>query len=314
MVGPGGSGVALVIVTHDSRPELERLLRTVERHLPDARVVVVDSGSADGSADAARTWPGGARVIEPGANLGFGRGTNRGVAAVEEPVTVIANPDLELVDSSLAHLAAEAARADLPERILAPLVLLPDGSRQDSAQRAPASAAMALAALVPPAAMPRPLRAVVDPWRGERPRRVAWAVGCCLVARTSTLSRLGPFDERIFLYGEDTELGLRAAARGVETWFRPDARVVHHRAHSTAAAFGGEHLELLARQRRAVVEQQLGPRRRALDDAIQLVTFADRIALRSLARRPSQRERGQLAALRRVRREPPRLAGAPSGQ
>ena len=35
------------------------------------------------------------------------------------------------------------------------------------------------------------------------------------------------------MYGEDLELGLRAARAGVETWFWPGARVVHHRAHSS---------------------------------------------------------------------------------
>lgn len=296
--------LALVTVVHDSRPELERLLATVAEHLPGARVVVVDSGSSDGSAASARAWAGEATVIDAGENVGYGRGTNRGLAAVEEPVAAIVNPDVELIDSSLAALAAEAARPGSPERLLAPRVLRPDGGCEDSAQRGPGSPATALAALVPPAAMPRRVRELVDPWRADRPRRVAWGVGCCLVGRTATLRRLGPFDERIFLYGEDLELGLRAADLGVETWFRPEARVVHHRAHSTTAAFGGEHFELLARQRRAVIEQRRGRRRRALDDAVQALTFADRIALKRLAGRPAGRERAQLAALRRARRQP----------
>ena len=299
--------MALVTVTHNSRGELERLLATVDSHLPEAAVVVADSGSSDGSVAAARAWAGKATVIEAGANLGYGRASNLGVEAVDAPVTVIVNPDVELVDRSLGRLAAELTREDAPERILAPMVLLADGTRQDSAQRAPASAAMAVAAVLPPAALPAPLRTRLDPWRGASPRPVAWAVGCCLAARTGTLRRLGPFDERIFLYGEDLELGLRAAQHGVRTWFWPDARVVHHRAHSTAAAFGGEHFELLARQRRAVVQERLGSRRRALDDVIQLATFADRAALRALTRRPRARERAQLAALRRVRRERPSL-------
>ena len=299
--------MALVTVTHNSRFELQGFLATVERHLPGAAVVVVDSASSDGSAEAARAWPGGATVIEAGSNLGYGRAANRGLAGVERQVTAIVNPDVELVDGSLAELAAGALEGGAPERILAPLVLLGDGSRQDSAQHAPASAAMAVAALVPPAALPAALSHRLDPWRSDTARPVAWAVGCCLVARTQTLRRLGPFDERIFLYGEDLELGLRAGQQGVRTWFCPSARIVHHRAHSTAEAFSGEHFELLARQRRAVLQERLGARRRALDDLIQLATFADRAALKALARRPRARERAQLRALRRVRRERPKL-------
>ena len=53
------------------------------------------------------------------------------------------------------------------------------------------------------------------------------------------------------MYGEDLELGLRAARAGVPTWFWPAARVIHHGAHATAAAYGGEPFEVLARARHA---------------------------------------------------------------
>ncbi len=100
-------------------------------------MVVVDSGSSDGSAALARTH--GATVIELGENVGYGRASNAGVAAVTEDVVVLVNPDVELLDGSLAALAAELA-AGGPERLLAPLVLLPDGSRQDAAQAEPGRA------------------------------------------------------------------------------------------------------------------------------------------------------------------------------
>lgn len=297
-----GQGLALVTVLHDSRPELERLLASVTTHLPAADVVVVDSGSRDGGADAARAWPGAATVIDAGANVGFGRATNLGIERVTAPVTAVVNPDVELVDASLDQLASNAR--DHPARLWAPAVWLTDGSRQDNVHPAPTGAAALLHALAPSALLPGPLARIADPWRSAQPRRVSWAVACCLVAATGTLRRLGPFDQRIFLYGEDMELGLRAAAEGVETWFWPAARVRHARAHSTSAAFGGEPLELLARQRRAVIQERLGSRARARDDRLQALTFATRLSLRALAGRPRDRERAQLRAIRSLRDQP----------
>jgi GT2 family glycosyltransferase len=118
------------------------------------------------------------------------------------------------------------------------------------------------------------------------------------VARTETLTRLGPFDERIFLYGEDLDLGLRARAAGVETWFWPGARVLHHGAHSTSRAFDGEPFELLARARREAVSRGLGSRRAAVDGVAQVVTFGTRLALKRALGRPAVRERRQLDAAR----------------
>jgi N-acetylglucosaminyl-diphospho-decaprenol L-rhamnosyltransferase len=288
---PAGDGVALVTVTHNSEPELQRLTASVERHLPRARLVVVDNASSDRSAQVARNA--GATVIANPENLGFARAANAGVAAVDEPVTILVNPDVELVDSSLAQLAADVP----PRRLLAPVLLNADGSRQDGAHPPPASAATALYALAPGPLLPGPLRRAVEPWRARRPRRVGWATAACLVARTDTLRELGPFDESIFLYAEDLDLGLRA-----ETWLRPDARVIHTRAHASERAFGGEPYDLLARRRREVILRRSGRVAATVDDVIELVTFANRALLRRLLGRPATREAARFRARRAARR------------
>jgi N-acetylglucosaminyl-diphospho-decaprenol L-rhamnosyltransferase len=289
--------LALVTVTHNSASHLARLAESVQRHLPGVRLVVVDCASSDQTLSVAR----GLRsvvTVSLDQNVGFGRANNLGLEQLSEPVTALINPDVELVDDSLSALAAEALDPERADRLLAPLVLYPDGSRQDSVHPAPATFADVMRSVVPPGVV---AGTGLGPWRAATPRRVGWAVGCALVARTETLRRLGPFDERIFLYGEDLDLGLRAAQAGIETWFWPSARVIHHRAHSSRAAFGGEPFELLARARREVVGRRLGPRRARLDDAAQAVTFASRIAVKRLLGRAEARERRQLAALRRAR-------------
>jgi len=306
--GQHGAGMAVVTVTHNSQAEVARLLRSVELHLPGARMIVVDSGSTDGSVTAVRAAAPRATVVELAQNVGFGRASNAGVALVEEPVTLLLNPDAELVDDSLAVLAADLLAPGAKPQLLAPLVLSPDGSRQDSAHVDPGSRLLWLKALLPAAVLPGPLRPRVEPWRSARPRPVGWAVGACLVAPTGALRRLGPFDERIFLFAEDMDLGLRAAAAGIETVFRPDARVVHLDAHSTDAAFDGEPFELLARQRRAVIGEHRGAEAAQRDDRIWQLTLLNRIVLKTLTGRPTARERRQLAALRTVRGEPARLA------
>jgi glycosyltransferase involved in cell wall biosynthesis/GT2 family glycosyltransferase len=290
--------LGLVTVTHNSAAELRALLASVERHIPDAHVVVVDCASGDDSVAVARDWPGGATVL-PIENVGFGRGSNAGVAHVTAAVTVLVNPDVELLDDSLLAAAAEAESHD---RLLAPRVLTPGGEREDSVHPVPGSVPNLLGALVPHELAP----AALVPWRGDRPRRVGWAVGAALVARTDTLRRLGPFDEGIFMYGEDLDLSLRAAQAGVETWFWPAARVVHRRSHSTHAAFGGEPLERLVRARQEVVGRRLGPGRARLDTLGQAAMFGSRLLAKRALGREAARERTLLRSLLAGRRRAPR--------
>jgi GT2 family glycosyltransferase len=300
--------LAVVTVTHNSAPELEALLRSVDRHLPGARVVVADAGSDDGSLAVARARPGTDEIELD--NVGFGRACNRALASVTEPVTALLNPDVELLDSSLLELVRRGAAVGERERLLAPLVLGSDLARQDSVHPMPLSAAAAAVALIPPGALPGVLAAPLAPWRAPRPRPVGWAVGAALVARTATLRRLGPFDERIFLLGEDLELGVRARRAGVPTWFWPCARVVHHGDHAIGAAHGGEDVAARARARDEAVALVYGRSGARLDRLLQALTFADRLLLKRLAGRSAARERAQLAAVLRVsgsgRRSPSR--------
>jgi GT2 family glycosyltransferase len=259
-------------------------------------VVVVDCASRDGTVALARDRPG-VTVVELGENAGFGRACNRGLELVGAPVVALINPDVELLDDALLALAAEALGPGRADRLLAPRVLNGDGSLQDTVHPRPGCAADLIGALVPPRAVPGRAGAALAPWRDDRPRRVGWAVGCALVGRTATLRALGPFDESLFLYGEDLELGLHAAQRGVPTWLWPAARVVHHRAHASAVTFGGEPFQRLAQGRHAAVRLRLGPRRAALDDGAQALTFASRLVLKRALGRPADRERRQLAAV-----------------
>src|SRR5918912_4517630 len=239
-----------VVVIHDSARHLEALLHSIERHLAadPPRVVVVDSGSSDDGAAVARAHGADVRVLD--ANPGFGAASNAGLEHATEDVTVLLNPDCELIDGSLAALAARAGDRD---GLLVPRLLNADGSLQRSAHPVTGGVDALLPALWPPRAMPRPLRERFEPWRASRPRTVGWAIAACLAARTDLLRALGPFDPAAFLFYEDLDLCLRARAAGIPTELRPEVRLIHHGGHATGPALGARALDLQARRRREAI-------------------------------------------------------------
>ena len=288
---------SLVVVLHESAAEIELLLRSMDAQLAARpQLVAVDTGRDDGGAARCAAW--GATVLERRDNPGFGAASNAGLELAAHDVTVLLNPDCELLDGSLDALAA-LARAH-PGALHAPRLLNPDGSVQDSAHPLPGTAGALLAAAVPPALAPRALRERLEPWRGTRAHTVGWAIGACLAAPTAALRALGPFDPAAHLWAEDMELCLRARAAGRPTVLHPDLRVRHTGGHATRRA--GEPLDLLARRRREVVGATRGDTALALDDAAQALTFASRAAGHALLGGDARRPARQLAALVRARR------------
>ena len=286
---------SIVVVLHDSAGPLPALLASLGQLPAPPQLIVVDTASSDQGPALARAA--GAEVIELGENPGFGAANNVGVERAEQPVTVLLNPDCELLDGSLALLAARAAGGEL----WVPRLLNPDGSLQRSAYPLPGTVGALLPALVHPPILPLTLLERVEPFRSERARSVGWAIAACVAAPTETLRRLGPFDPGQFMFYEDMDLCLRARAAGIPTVFEPAVRIRHVGGHSTRPVYDGDPHDLLAQRRREVVGANRGSVALALDDLSQALTFATRAAARLVLGRRADRERAQAAAVLRAR-------------
>lgn len=240
-------GIAVVLVTHDTRDEVLDALRslpdpwlrpllfaTAEADAP-GEVVVVDNGSHDGTADAVRAAFPTVRVLEL-ANAGFGRGANAGVRATTAPVVVVANADVRFEGDALHRLAAELER-DPGLGAVGPRVRYPDGSQQASARRLP-SLPTAIGHGLLGRVLPRnrwTMRYRAEDVPSDLPHEADWLSGCVLALRRAAFDEVGGFDPGYFLYVEDVDLSLRLRDAGWRLRFLPQATVAHQVGASTGA-------------------------------------------------------------------------------
>jgi GT2 family glycosyltransferase len=114
---PPAAQVWIVIVNWNRRQDTLACLASVARStLPAAHVLVVDNGSADGSAEAVRrAWPA-VQVLQAGENLGFGRANNLGAERfLQEPTAthlLLLNNDAILTTDALARLVRAAEQGE----------------------------------------------------------------------------------------------------------------------------------------------------------------------------------------------------------
>ena len=276
----------------------------------EQELIVVDNASGDSPEQAAAEWKGTHRFIGLPGNIGFGAASNAGVAEASGEATVLLNPDTELLDDGLDRLAAEAQRLGA---LVGPRVLNPDRTVQPSASGPEVGAWPWVRALIPAAIQPGWALARTEPYRLERRLEVTWLTGACIAGPTELLARLGPFDAALHMFGEDIDLGLRAAAAGVPRWFDPETRIVHHGQGSSTLAYGSREgwRPTGTLNWRAALRRAYGARRETVGWWALRVNLRLRLLAKSFLRRATDRDRAAVEAVLSAR-PVPELPPAPA--
>lgn len=227
--------VCAVIVTYNSADDIGLLLGDLRQAAGDLaiRVIVVDNGSADGTRDVVRSGGDDIDLVEQ-RNIGYAGGVN---AATRRPgpydYQVVINPDLRLPKGALNRWVESARRTGAAA--VAPAMVDSNGTLHRSLHREPTILRVLGDALLgdrlprrPPAFTER----VSDRCDYTRPGRVDWATGAALLLRRDVVEAVGPWDERFFLYSEETDYCRRIRELGHEIAFNPDVTVIHHGAGS----------------------------------------------------------------------------------
>lgn len=220
--------VGVVVVAYRNEAHVDRLLHSLEREAATTalRVVLVDNGPEPAASPPDRP---GVRVLAGHGNVGYAGGINLGVDALGEvDAVLVLNADLDLEPGAVAALLA---RLDRPQTgIVLPLLLDEEGALAHSLRREPTLVRQLGDAVLGRFFGDRPAwlsETVRDPTAYAWPHPVDWGTGAAVLIRAAALRAVGPWDERFFLYSEETDYCRRAREAGWEVWFEPAARVRH---------------------------------------------------------------------------------------
>lgn len=227
--------VAFITVNYNTRSLVADLIAFFRQaELPFSHcLVVVDNASTDGSQELLESAQGeGLLYIQAGENLGYGRGMNRGLAAIESRYACIMNTDLVL------NRAALAALWDLFEArpqvgVASPLILGADGRQQGFVYHPGI-----LSDYSPLVCKLRSKRWKQRVERSREPLQAPGVLGAFFMIRRTVFEGSRLFDPDFFFYYEDTELAHRLWAQGVVCCLLPRVSIVHLGGQSTSASGG----------------------------------------------------------------------------
>jgi GT2 family glycosyltransferase len=310
----GHPDLTVVVVTHNRCDLALKTLTSARNAMGSLRVqwLVIDSGSTDGTAAAIERAFSDIQVTRC-ANVGFAGANNHAIPWARGRYVLFLNPDVEVAEGSFATVVARLDES--PTVGLASVVQRsPDGSLQYSIRRDPL-ARRTLAEAFCLSSLPR-----LAAW-GEREKEPAlyrtehdadWLVGALLIVRREALRSVGPFDERFFLYSEETDWCYRFRHEGWRVVHLPLMEVVHH----TGGDYRPDLMAQLSYAKVLFADKHYGPRQaRAMRTALmlrhatRLILFgAVALGARSLGQRAGAEQRALSVLL--GRRAPPFAAVA----
>lgn len=208
---------SVIVVNYNSRAYLENCLKALLDTAGDEiEVIVVDNGSNDGSFDQiADLFPEIRPICSPD-NLGYGGGNNLGAQQAHGRYLVFLNPDTVPTAGWLTALTT--ALEDDPQTGLATskILFLDQPDRVNTA-----GSDVHLTGLTLCRGLGLPITAL------DESTIVGAVSGAAFAIRRDLFEVLGGFDERFFMYMEDSDLSLRAQIAGYHCLYTPHSVIYH---------------------------------------------------------------------------------------
>lgn len=228
--------VSLIVVSHNTRGHLAHCLSELGS---DHEVIVVDTGSTDGSQALVRDSFPQARLLAVAGNPGYGGALNTAIAVGSGQYLLVMNADAWPLPHAVERLV-EFAEGERSAGVVGPRLLNPDRTLQPSVRGFPtlwrlATEYLFLRWLAPRS---RALNAFYGSGFDHSSRREAeFVMGAVMLLRRQMLDEIGGFDTSFFMFNEEIDLCFRARKAGWSVVFWPGADFVHVGGASTAAVW-----------------------------------------------------------------------------
>jgi N-acetylglucosaminyl-diphospho-decaprenol L-rhamnosyltransferase len=221
-------GISVVIVTHNSERHLTSCISHLSLALSDSdyEVIVVDNASARPPTEVDLLPLTRVMLVHNRTNTGFAAAANTGAAMATKDVLLFLNPDV-LLDSDAIHNLCDALAKCPTSGAIGARLRYPDGSFQPTCRRLPTAANILFSR---GSVLGRLTRRTVVYTLGDADTttEVPAVAGTVLMIRRSVFEQTHGFDERFFMYMEDTDLCARLIQSGRVNLFVPEAGGVHH--------------------------------------------------------------------------------------
>ncbi|KKR50506.1 hypothetical protein A3A55_00010 [Candidatus Roizmanbacteria bacterium RIFCSPLOWO2_01_FULL_40_14] len=219
--------LTIIIVNYYTNKLLEKCISSIVHSNPQMNyeIIVVDNGSKSDISYQISVFRKynkkiSISLIQNKENVGFGKADNQAAKQAKGEYILFLNVDTEVLDDSITKLF-EFVR-DTPNVSVAGAKLL-NVDKTDQPSCGPFYSVPVTFGML----FLKGDHIGLTRWSPNYVKQVDWISGACMLMKKKTFESLGGFDEGIFMYMEEIEFLHRAKNKQYQTYFYPDARMVH---------------------------------------------------------------------------------------
>jgi GT2 family glycosyltransferase len=214
--------VSIIVLNYNAGKLLHNCIESLQKlDYDNIEIIVVDNISTDNSQNECKEKFSNIKLIQNNENIGYCGGNNVGIKQAKGEFILVLNPDT-IVESNLISEILTAYRKN-GDGLYQPKILSLDnkeilqstgnmihifgfGFARDKGKS--------------------------DNTKSNEIDSIGYASGTCLFSSRKIFEKLGFFDEFLFLYHDDLDLGWRAKQRGIKSYFVPNTAIYHAESYS----------------------------------------------------------------------------------
>ncbi len=230
--------ISIIIVNYKVKEYISNLLNSISKAKNDLNleVFVVDNNSQDGSIEYLRSRFPDVIYIENEENVGFGKANNQAIHLAEGKYCLIINPDTLVSEDTFSTMVKHMDKNPMCGAVGCK-ILNPDGTFAPESKRSVPTIwssftkALGLSTIFSESKI---FGEYYLNWIDEdESAKVPVLSGSFMFWRTDVLKKLGGFDERFFMYGEDIDLCYRIEETDYHINYEPTTSIIHYKGESS---------------------------------------------------------------------------------
>ncbi len=232
-----GVALSVIVVSYNTVGLLRNCLRSVQQEAKTVplEAIVVDNASHDGSAEMiVQEFPE-IMLIKNERNIGFAAANNQGLRSARGEALLLLNSDTEVRSGAFAQ-CLKFLDNNSPVGIVGCKLVNPDGSLQPSCESFLSLSSLFFENFFIERLFSKSAvfgQRALGGFAYHQARQVDYVKGAFLLIKRRALEDIGFLDENFFFYAEEMDWCYRARQKGWQTYFTPEAIVLHHGGQSS---------------------------------------------------------------------------------